>query len=156
MDLLNARTSRDTRREAVDPCITPLDFALRMRRVAVAKVALVCSALPESRASWKLRTADFTWLRTAVFRIVRVSFCRARFAADLLLATRNSEFAKRLEFSEGLHTRPSNLRARTNRLLARVSSGFPLRYLCQMSDFPRPLAVGNRKGKGGGGQRPVN
>ena len=81
-----------------------------MRRVAVAKVVLACSESPVDRASWKLRTADLTWLRTAVFRMVRFSFCRARFAADLLLATRNSEFAKGLEFSEGLHTRPSELK----------------------------------------------
>ena len=124
LPLLNARTSRDTRREAADGCMTPLDVALRMLRVAKANVVFACSASPEVRASWKLRTADFTWLRTVIFRIVRVSFCRARFADDLLLATKNSEFAKRLEFSKGLHTHPSNLRARSNRLLARVSSGF--------------------------------
>ena len=135
LSLLNARTSRDTRREAVAGCMTPLDLALRIMRVTAARVVFACSLSPEARASWKLRTADFTWLRTPVFRMVRFSFCRARFADDLLLATRNSEFAKRLEFSEGLHTRPSQLRARTTRLLSRVSSGFPPRVSRRMGYF---------------------
>src|ERR1700754_4563357 len=68
--------------------MTPLLAALSSLTYAARRASVALSVSPESAASRKLRTADFSDDLTALLRCLAFSFCLLRLICGLLFATR--------------------------------------------------------------------